>query len=215
MTSKQKSAVDLWKVQSSLSDKPKVGRPRKLPKVGRPTQYRDEYAAMLRDYANAAMTPLDNQVDKRLTYSNFPTVEGFLFKLAVKNATFWDWVQAHEALADALEDLRRVQKQLIIQRGITGIYNAAFTKFVAINLTDMRDEMTLNHTGDIIVEIAIDRGIAPATPALGSKNDKVIDVTPIKAVGPGKKGKGKSTKGMKRKRTLGQVLTDKAPGKAK
>ena len=167
----------------------KRGRPPKLNKMGRPTLYRPEYGPMLLDYFKTNSSPISGEKDKKIAYSNFPTLEEFaVVKLNIGMSTFRGWRDKYPEFNSVCEQAQSIQKTILIKNGIVGIYNPMVMKFVAINCTDMRDEMTLNHAGNITVVMGLDRGVN-VLPAATE-----IDITPKSQAIASYKIKTKATK---------------------
>jgi hypothetical protein len=185
--------------------KNKGGRPKKLPIMGRPTSYRPEYAQQLLDHFNNSYKPQECSADKRLMWANFPTFEGFAIKtLGISWATFERWKDKYPEFNSVCIDAAKLQKDLLVKYTNAGIYNAQFAKFIAINMTDMRDESTLNLSGNITVQMGIVRDVEPSE--MVDPLVKALDITPKSKAIPkskqqalmlklkGKKGKVKGKK---------------------
>ena len=113
---------------------------------GRPTEYRSEYCQKMVEYFDRKPY---KKVGKRIVVSDFPTFEGFCFKIHISRQTLLDWTDKHKDFLGAYEQCKAVQKDILTQNGLRGNYNCLFAKFVAINATDMRDKTETEHSGTV------------------------------------------------------------------
>ena len=120
------------------------------PKVGRPTKYKESYPQELKEYFDQPLYVY--RTEQKMSASGavkdievrepngMPTFEGFARKIGVLHETLVEWTKKHDAFSVAYKDCKGVQKQFILHHGMTGGYNANFTKFVAINNLGMVDK---------------------------------------------------------------------------
>ncbi len=71
------------------------------------------------------------------TKEKFPTIEGFCCTIFISKQTLHRWVEEFPEFSDAYAQSKRLQKANLINGGMDGKYNSTFTKFVAVNCTDM------------------------------------------------------------------------------
>ncbi len=137
-------------------------------KVGRPSAYKPEYAQAIIDYfANA---PLYEEVriphykngelaweDIKRFPPRLPTLVQFAKSIGVCYPTVYNWqclghASFHEEFLDAYYRAKKMQKDFLIQCGLSGIYNASFAQFTAINITDMQNKSAteLNATSPLV-----------------------------------------------------------------
>ena len=62
-------------------------------------------------------------------------------KLGVPLSKLKSWYTEHDKFAAASEDCRAIMKEFIVKNGLMGHYPSTFSKFVAKNETDMKDEV--------------------------------------------------------------------------
>jgi len=117
-------------------------------KVGRPSDYRPEYAQMMIDYFNRVPYTVKG---KKEIPADYPTIEGFACKIMIAPKNLRDWTDKHEEFRTAYEYAKSKQKEILIANGIRGNYNTLFAKFVAINATDMRERVDVEHSGEITI----------------------------------------------------------------
>jgi hypothetical protein len=121
-----------------------------LAKIGRPTKYKPEYCKQLIDFFNR---PLTIKGFEGKQYGNtLPTFERFAADINVNMSSLTEWRNKHEDFSTAYKICKLIQKDFLIQNGLTGRYNSTFGIFVAKNITDMRDQHQIE-----IDDIAISR----------------------------------------------------------
>jgi hypothetical protein len=125
-------------------------------RAGQPTLYRPEYAQAIIDYfANA---PLYEEVriphykngelaweDIKRFPPRLPTLVQFAKSIGVSYPTVYNWQclghgSFHEEFLDAYYRAKHMQKDFLIQAGLSGVFNPGFATFVAINITDMQQK---------------------------------------------------------------------------
>lgn len=144
--------------------------------VGRPTQYKSRYCRMLIDffdiepfedvkiphYEKSGKThksgknegePIVVWVDTKKVANRTPTLRRFAKKIGVGISTLYDWLDKNHGsfkreFSDAFTRARELRKDFLIENGLHGCHNPAFAKFVAVNLTDMKDVTKQEHTGE-------------------------------------------------------------------
>lgn len=118
------------------------------PKVGRPTKYTDEMPKKLLEFFEVPLkvTEIEEVASKGEVVSltkqvpnTFPTFENFAVKERLSDSTLRLWRDTHPEFSLAYEICKKIQKNFIIQHGLIGSYNSAFAKFVAVNVTDLKD----------------------------------------------------------------------------
>lgn len=117
-------------------------------KLGCPTKYKPEYCEQIikffeveYDYVTEEVASQGRAVSvTRVKLSKFPTLEGFCVDLGITKKTLLNWKDKHTDFLRAYEIAKYKQKVILLQGGLSGDYNSAFAKFVAINCTDMIDK---------------------------------------------------------------------------
>jgi hypothetical protein len=122
----------------------------------RPTKYEPRFALELIDFFTIDVFTTDAFGRKKV--NRFPTFERFAVGIGVTHKTLLNWMQVPEnsEFLRAYEMCRDLQKALLIEGGLGGDYNNNFAKFLAVNVTDLRDrvEQEINQK---TVQINIDR----------------------------------------------------------
>lgn len=106
--------------------------------AGRPSKYSPEYVKKILDYFDV---PLYTVRNGKKEVNPMPTFEGFCFDNRVNHQTLLNWCKEHKEFFEAYNACKQKQKQMIVQGGMLGAYNAQFTIFVAKNVTDMKDRV--------------------------------------------------------------------------
>jgi len=73
-------------------------------------------------------------------------------------STVYDWLNENhrsyqKKFSDAFTHAKEIRKDFLIQNALQGLYPPATFKFVAVNLTDMRDISETELTGDLNITI--------------------------------------------------------------
>ena len=90
-------------------------------------KYRDEMCDMMIQYFK--------------TTKDFPTFEEFAGEiLDVDEQTLANWRESHPRFRITYDKCRTIQKGKLVKGGVTGAYNAAFSKFMAVNCYGMTDK---------------------------------------------------------------------------
>jgi hypothetical protein len=105
----------------------------------RPTKYEPKFCINMLDFFSIDVFSIDKLNRKKL--NRFPTFERFAITIGVTHRTLQNWNKEHDDFFRAYEMCKDLQKALIIEGGMTGDYNAAFAKFVAVNVTDLRERI--------------------------------------------------------------------------
>jgi len=151
--------------------------------AGRPTKYRPEFVQELIDFYS--VEPYEDidiphykkgelvWTDKKRMPTKLPTLVQFAKHLTKKYKkigirTVYDWIDPkhssyQEEFSHAYTRVAKpLQKDFLIQNGLQGFNNPLYAKFIAINLTDMRDKIENTHTGpeggpiETIVHVIVD-----------------------------------------------------------
>lgn len=140
--------------------KKRTVRPRS--KTGRPTKYKAEYCKKLIAFFDIEpyedidiehyYEKLDENgeqvikwIDKKRVAARLPTLRRFAKIIEVGISTVYDWLNPEHSsyqkrFSGAFTHAREIRKEFLIENGLQGLYAPASFKFVAINLTDMRDK---------------------------------------------------------------------------
>lgn len=137
--------------------------------AGRPTKYEEEYCDLLIEFFDQEpWEDLDikhykngevSWTDKKRMPRKLPTMVGFWRWLNNEKGkdvgirTLYDWIDKdHESYQKEFSQTftrvaKKIQKDFLIQNGLQGTNNPVFAKFVAINLSDMTDKVSNEHSG--------------------------------------------------------------------
>ena len=137
---------------------------KKREKAGQPTKYKPGYCDEIVEFFN--IEPYEDLeidhfdedgnvkwTDKKRVATKLPTLVGFSRKIGVCYSTIKNWMDvkhpSHQPifLATVTRVAKDMQKDHLIQSGLQGLYNPQAFKFVAINITNMRDQSGLALTG--------------------------------------------------------------------
>lgn len=106
--------------------------------------YKEEYCQKMIDFFNVPHTKLD--ADGNEVANSLPTFEKFAFSIGVHRETLLNWTEKHQEFFDTYKKAKDLQKDMLIDLGMRGLYNSTFTIFTAKNITDMKDKTEVNQT---------------------------------------------------------------------
>lgn len=103
---------------------------------GRPSEYKAEFVAKADEYLKSCEDLRENGELK----VKLPKIEGFALYLGVSKQSLYTWAEQHPELLDALEKIKAVQKEKLIDNGLSGAYNSTIAKLVLSSDHDMREK---------------------------------------------------------------------------
>lgn len=95
-------------------------------KIGRPTKYKKDFCNKVDDYLKKCV----DIRNKKILKVNLPTLEGFAGFIGVSRSTLFEWKTRHEDFSDSLDKILLKQKIRLINKGLSGEYNAAIVKLI-------------------------------------------------------------------------------------
>ena len=123
------------------------------PEPGQPTKYKPEYCQQLIDYFS--IEPLEvireqeitgteggKYVSRRLP-QRFPWFEGFARKIGVHRNTLKNWCDEYPEFAEAYDTAKDLQREFLVDIGLSGATSASFAIFTMKNVCGWRDERDL------------------------------------------------------------------------
>ncbi len=129
---------------------------------GRPTKYYPEICQELIDwfdqepYEDIEIPHYKNGEvswnDKKRVPRQLPTLRNFARSKKICISTIYNWIDEkhdsfHPEFLEAYSKcVKSGQKEFLIQNGLAGCWNPLFTKFVAVNMTDLTDKQEIDHT---------------------------------------------------------------------
>jgi len=166
-----------------LKAKPKKPTTKTKPGVknlgGRPTTYRPELCQELIEWFN--QEPWEDVGGKRLP-RKLPTLIAFAREKKIGLSTIYDWTNKEHASYQKrfsetfMKMAKDAQKEALIQNALLGLYNPFFSKFVAVNISDMRDKQDVDISDNRMVQRILNalpsdmaEGVRQAIKAEGAK----------------------------------------------
>jgi len=131
---------------------------------GRPTNYKPEYCDALiaffdvEPYEDVEIKHYKDGkvswIDTKRMQNKLPTLTGFAKTIGVSWRTLYDWLNKEHSsfqpeFSQAFTYAQELRKDFLIQNGLEGLIPPVTFKFVAVNMTDMRDKQQIEHTGEI------------------------------------------------------------------
>lgn len=131
--------------------------------TGRPTKYDPKYCEKIIEYfdqephkdvdiPHMGKTGEFKWMDFKRVSNPLPTFLGFAKKIGVNGDTLVEWAkeenkEKYPGFSAAYLHAKELQKWFLIENGLNGLYNPAFTIFVATNITDMKNKEVKQHEG--------------------------------------------------------------------
>lgn len=130
---------------------------KKRKQAGRPSKYKSQYAKNLikffdvEPFEDMALPHYFNDAKHRVKWKDhkrvankLPTLRDFAKSVKVPISTIYDWLNKdhasfHKGFSDAFTCAREIRQDFLTQNALQGLYPPLTFKFVAVNLTDMRD----------------------------------------------------------------------------
>jgi len=123
---------------------------------GRPTKYKPEYCqGILEFFSKPPYEKIPQEYGEKLVPNPLPFFSDFAYKIGVDDETLANWCKKFPKFLGAYKRCKELQKQFLITNGLAGLYPTGSFCFTAKNITDMRDQQDLKHSGDMNVNINI------------------------------------------------------------
>ena len=107
--------------------------------VGAPSKYNEDVPKKLINFFSRDLfIEMDN--GKKMP-NRLPTIEKFCTDIDIVTSTFYEWCKKYPELSSAFNKAKQLQKDQLMQLALMGFYKEGFAKFVAVNITDMRDKV--------------------------------------------------------------------------
>lgn len=94
----------------------------------------------------------DTDSNKALVHHNLlaciPTAAGLGLRLGVGKSTIYDWAKEHEEFSDTLGLLQSKQEKMLVENGLSGLYNSNIAKLMLHN-HGYSDKKDVDHSGGI------------------------------------------------------------------
>ena len=92
--------------------------------------------------------------DIKILPVRMPTLRGFAKKMGIGIRTVYDWIdEKHQSyqkeFSQAFTCAKDIRKDWLVDLGLSGSAPPASFKFVAVNVTDMRDQTDVEHSGTL------------------------------------------------------------------
>ncbi len=116
---------------------------------GRPTKYDEKYDDEMYKWFDreawsvkkvvkmVKMKPVEITIKEPC---KFPTFERYALNVGVHVDTLREWRDVNEGFSEAYKKCKAIQKDILIQNGLFGHYEKAYTIFLSKNVTDMRND---------------------------------------------------------------------------
>lgn len=132
---------------------------------GRPTEYSPEIIEKIKEYLELCVDENEQIVKQENTEKGYqmyetrlkvriPTIEGLAVHLKIHKDTIYEWVSIYPEFSDAIEELRAIQSDRVLNNGLAGTYNSTIAKLLlsskhgyvektATDLTSKGDKITV------------------------------------------------------------------------
>ena len=144
MTKGKKTKKAVKKAKKTVSKKKVVKKKKPRKKTGRPTLYKKSRCTSLIKFFGI------EPWDKDGKYVRMPTLEGYAKHIKVSISTVYDWINEKHGsyqpeFSEAFARARALRTNWLVDVGLSGLAPPNSFKFVAVNVTDMRDKNETAH----------------------------------------------------------------------
>lgn len=127
--------------------------------VGRPTKYKTQYCEEIVKYFKEMAAPIEIEVKGKTEFidpKKPPTLYGFAAQIGVCIDTIHEWGTQHDKFSDAVKESKAIQAKFIIEGGMSGNTNTAFSIFMMKNNFNWTDKTQAEVTNKVTLEDLID-----------------------------------------------------------
>lgn len=138
------------------------GEPMTKNEIGRPSTYNIKYCKEIEDFFDVPhtiqKTKSNKDGDSYTTEepNTLPTFERFAVNIGVHRETLRNWCDKHDEFFVAYKKAQNLQKDMLVDLGLKGLYNSTFTIFTAKNITDMKDKQYIDETSKRSIVVSSD-----------------------------------------------------------
>lgn len=111
--------------------------------MARPTKYNKEMQAKAEEYVSGGFRDNGNVI---------PSIEGLSSYLGVTRTTLRNWGDSNAEFLTTLGQIERDQKNITLNEGLKGEFNATIAKLVLAN-HGMHDKQDVKQEGDLIIKL--------------------------------------------------------------
>lgn len=102
--------------------------------------YKTEYDAAIIQFFTLTKDKLTKDDKNRPIPISFPFISDFAEKIGKSIVTLHGWKKKYESFAEAYARAKLLQASILSRYSLSGAYNAQYAKFLACNITNMRDK---------------------------------------------------------------------------
>lgn len=115
--------------------------------LGRPSLYDPKYVHEIIEHFSVPVFTTEVMNGKVQKFPNpLPTFSGFARKIHVEHETLHNWCKEHRDFFVAYNQAKELQKEWLINLGMSGLAPPASFIFVSKNVTDMKDQRDVDLT---------------------------------------------------------------------
>lgn len=123
-------------------------------KTGRPSDFKSDkfkkdladYLALSKDEVEVVRGRGGSAVHLKV---KLPTIEGFTTYLGVAKGTIHNWRKVYPEVEEALEQIKTIQLERLINEGLAGYYNPTIAKLILSANHGMGEEINTKVTGEV------------------------------------------------------------------
>ena len=141
-----------------------------------PTKYKQEFCEDIIKFFTVKLTKIEN---KKTVPNEIPFFSAYARKIQVNMDSLTEWRKRHDEFSVAYAHCKQLQKDMIIQGGMRGLYNPQFTIFAAKNITDMTDQKEIKMSGALDLGKITDDELTRELKSLESNQEAKGAQTPI------------------------------------
>src|SRR3990167_9912462 len=110
--------------------------------AGRPTDYNEAMLLKAQEYLSYAQDTVDAHGKAQI---RIPKAEGMALYLGISRSTLYKWAGEHDQFSDIVERMNQMQAERLIDKSISGEYNATIAKLLLIK-HGYSDKQEIDHT---------------------------------------------------------------------
>ena len=141
---------------------------------GRPPAYKTEYCQAIIDFFDiepyrevevTIKSKNGNVITKdELRANPLPFLSRFAESIGVTHKCLLGWVHRYPEFSTAYARAKQLQKAMLVENGLQGLYNSHFAIFTAKNITDMRDVQEIKAEIGTVADLMAACGADPELP---------------------------------------------------
>ena len=121
--------------------------------LGRPTQYKESYSDL---------ATVNRYIDEATENGKLPSIVGYALYIGqASERNLYIWRDNFPAMAEAMDYIKSVQQETLINNGLLKQYDATITKLLLSHNHGMRDKQDITTNGEAMTSIGVQLSCTP------------------------------------------------------